>query len=183
MLASNSHCSKGSLCFNMQVAKVPRKQGPVTSLHLFHMVSRRAQSSVLYFHPLYSTSLWHNQMPHGFSSYVCRRHRIIPVCRVQWCAGSAESNAVLHSWRQTLDYAQAPGLNEPKTKALLANPFSSSDLPLSLQNGHINMFLIVLTCILAVIFDQKLSMKNQINKVCQLAFSELSKTLFHHRSH
>ena len=58
-------------------------------------------------------------------------------------------------------------LNEGKTEALLIDPQNSPNLPLSIKCFSRSVRN------LGVIFDDKLSMKQQVSKICQSAYLEL----------
>ena len=64
-------------------------------------------------------------------------------------------------------------LNEGKTEALLIDPQNSPNLPLSITIGQNDICFSRSVRNLGVIFDDKLSMKQQVNKICQSAYLEL----------
>ena len=57
-------------------------------------------------------------------------------------------------------------LNEDKTEALLIRPSVSAGLPLTLRIGHSDIQFFDSARYLGVIFDNKLSMKGQVNNIC-----------------
>ena len=63
-------------------------------------------------------------------------------------------------------------LNEDKSKALLTSPFVSADLPLNLKIGHRDIHFSDSARNLGVIFDNKLSMKGQVNNIREVAYFE-----------
>ena len=65
-------------------------------------------------------------------------------------------------------------LNEGKTEALLIDSKNSPNLPLSIKIGQ-NICFSRSVWNLGVIFDDKLSMKQQVSKICQSAYRELRK--------
>ena len=66
-------------------------------------------------------------------------------------------------------------LNEEKTEALLIDPQNSPNLPLSITIGQNNICFSTSVRNLGVIFDDKLSVKQQVSKICQSAYLELHK--------
>ncbi|WP_419607217.1 reverse transcriptase domain-containing protein, partial [Thiolapillus sp.] len=64
-------------------------------------------------------------------------------------------------------------LNEGKTEALLIDPQNSPNLPLSITIGQNDICFSRSVRNLGVIFDDKLSMKQQVSKICQSAYLEL----------
>ena len=64
-------------------------------------------------------------------------------------------------------------LNEGKTEALLSNPQNSPNLPLSIKIGQNDICFSRSVLNPGVIFDDKLSMKQQVSKICQSAYMEL----------
>ena len=64
-------------------------------------------------------------------------------------------------------------LNEGKTETLLIDPQNSPNLPLSITIGQSDICFSRSVRNLAVIFDDKLSMKQQVSKICQSAYLEL----------
>ena len=64
-------------------------------------------------------------------------------------------------------------LNDGKTEALIISSQKSSSLPQSIQVGQDEIKFVESVRNLNVIFDSKLSMKDQVNKICQLAFLKL----------
>ena len=61
-------------------------------------------------------------------------------------------------------------LNEGKTEALLIDPQNSTNLPLSVKIGQNNICFSRSVRNLGVIFDDKLSLKQQVSKICQTAY-------------
>ena len=64
-------------------------------------------------------------------------------------------------------------LNEDKTEALLLTSSKSSDLPSSLKVGQNDIHFSDSARKLGVMFDSSLSMREQVNKVCQSAYFEI----------
>ena len=64
-------------------------------------------------------------------------------------------------------------MNEGKTEALLNDPKKSPNLPLSIKLGQNDICFSRPVRNLGVLFDDKLSMKQQISKICQSAYLEL----------
>ena len=64
-------------------------------------------------------------------------------------------------------------LNEGETEALLIDPQNSPNLPLSIKIGQNDICFSRSVLNLGVIFDDKLSMKQQVNKTCQSSQLEL----------
>ena len=67
-------------------------------------------------------------------------------------------------------------LNEGKTEALLIDPQNSPNLPLSITIVQNDICFSRSVGNLGVIFDNKLSMKQQVGKTCQSAYLELRRT-------
>ena len=63
--------------------------------------------------------------------------------------------------------------NEGKTEALLIDPQNSLNLPLSIKIGQNDICFSRSVQNLGVVFDDKLSMKQQVCKICQSAYLEL----------
>ena len=63
--------------------------------------------------------------------------------------------------------------NEGKTEALLIDPQNSTNLPLSIKIGQNDICFLRSVRNLGLIFYDKLSMKQQVNKICQSAYVEL----------
>ena len=64
-------------------------------------------------------------------------------------------------------------LNEGKTEALLIDPQNSPSLPFSIKIGQNDICFQRSVRNLEVIFDNKLSMKQQVSQTCQSAYMEL----------
>ena len=64
-------------------------------------------------------------------------------------------------------------LNEGETEALLIDPQNSPNLPLSIKIGQNDICFSRSVLNIGVIFDDKLSMKQQVNKTCQSSQLEL----------
>ena len=67
-------------------------------------------------------------------------------------------------------------LNEGKTEALLIDPQNSLNLPLSIKIGQNDICFSRSIWNLGVIFYDKLSMKQQVSKICQSAYLELRRS-------
>ena len=66
-------------------------------------------------------------------------------------------------------------LNEDKTEALLFDPSKSSDLPDVLRIVQSDIPFCYYACDLGVMFDSGLTMKQQVDKICQTAYFEIRK--------
>ena len=66
-------------------------------------------------------------------------------------------------------------VNEDKTETFLTSPSVSADLLLNLKIGHSDIQFSDSAQNLGVIFDNRLSMKGQVNNICQIAYFELRK--------
>ena len=64
-------------------------------------------------------------------------------------------------------------LNEGKTEALLIDPQNSPNLPLSIKIGQDDICFSRSVRDLALIFDDKHSVKQQVSKMCQSTYLEL----------
>ena len=64
-------------------------------------------------------------------------------------------------------------LSEDKTEALLLDPSQFANLPASLQIGQTCVHCADTARNLGVIFDNNLSMRDQVSKVCQTAYLEI----------
>ena len=64
-------------------------------------------------------------------------------------------------------------LNEDKTEALLFDPSKSSDLPNVLRIGQSDVFFCHCARNLGVMFDSGLTMKQQVDNICQTAYFEI----------
>ena len=64
-------------------------------------------------------------------------------------------------------------LNEDKTEAQLFDPTKSSDLPNVLRIGQSDIPFCYSACNLVVMFDSGLTMKQQVDRICQTAYFEI----------
>ena len=64
-------------------------------------------------------------------------------------------------------------LNEDKTEILLIGSAPGIDLPFSICVGHSDIPFSNAACNLGVIFDSRLALKEQVNKLCQLAYLKI----------
>ena len=67
-------------------------------------------------------------------------------------------------------------LNDDKTGILLIGSAAGIDLPSSLCVGHSDIPFSNAAHNLGVIFDSQLALKEQVNKLCQLAYLEIRRT-------
>ena len=64
-------------------------------------------------------------------------------------------------------------LNEDRTEALLFHPFKSSFLPDVLKTGQSETVFCNSACNLGVMFDNELTMKQQVDRICHTAYFEI----------